>query len=210
MRVITLAALNQITLPLVLTSRPDEYRDAVRSTRVLRGAATIELTDLTVADLAEYLPRTAHQAPSDMATGWEPVLRALAERPDSPLAAALTTPLMVGLARAIYSDTTDRDPAELLATDQFPTVNSISDHLLTSFVHSAYRRQPLNRAVGLDQRWSVEQATHWLGFLATHLTRRRTTDLAWWEPRSTRWSGPPRGPRTSPGRRSWSRTAATE
>jgi transcriptional regulator with XRE-family HTH domain len=176
-----LAALNQIALPLVLTSRPDEYRDAVKATKVLRGAAAVELADLTVADLADYLPRTARKAASDAVTSWDLVLRELAEQPDSPLAAALTTPLMVGLARAIYSDTAARNPAELLETARFPTVESISDHLLTSFVPAAYRRQPLDRAVGLDQRWSVEQATRWLRFLATHLTRRRTTDLAWWE-----------------------------
>lgn len=176
-----LAALNEITLPLVLTSRPDEYREAVQATRVLRGAAAVELADLTVADLAGYLPRTARKAASDTVTRWDPVLRELAERPDSPLAAALTTPLMVTLARAIYSDTGDRDPAELLATERFPTAESIADHLLNSFVHTAYRHQPLDRAVGLDQRWSVEQATRWLRFLAAHLTRRRTTDLAWWE-----------------------------
>lgn len=176
-----LAALNQITLPLVLTSRPDEYRDAVKATRVLRGAVAVELTDLTVADLAGYLPRTARKAASDTVTSWDPVLRELAERPDTPLAVALSTPLMVALARAIYSDSTDRDPAELLATERFPTAESISDHLLTGFVHTAYRHQPLDRAVGLDQRWSAEQATRWLRFLAAHLTRRRTTDLAWWE-----------------------------
>ncbi|SDD38543.1 NACHT domain-containing protein [Actinokineospora iranica] len=185
-----LAALNQITLPLVLTSRPDEYRDAVDATRVLRGAAAIELADLTVADLADYLPRTARKAASDVVTKWDPVLRGLADQPDSPLAAALTTPLMVGLARVIYSDTADRDPAELLATERFPTVESISDHLLTSFVHTAYRRQPLDRTVGLDERWSVEQATRWLRFLATHLTRRRTTDFAWWESGTALGRGP--------------------
>lgn len=176
-----LAALNQITLPLVLTSRPEEYQDAVKAAGVLRGAAAVELADLTVADLTDYLPRTARKAAGDAVTRWDPVLRELAERPDSPLAAALTTPLMVSLARAIYSDTAAHDPAELLATERFPAVESISDHLVTSFLHTAYRPEPLDRAVGLDQRWSVEQATRWLRFLATHLTRRRTTDLAWWE-----------------------------
>lgn len=192
-----LDALNQITLPLVLTSRPDEYRDAVKATRILRGAAAVELTDLTVADLAGYLPDTARKAASHTVTSWDPVLRELERHPERPLAAVLTTPLMVSLARAIYSDpaagnqaipaakgaedTAARDPAELLNNERFPDAESISDHLLTSFVHTAYRRQPLDRAVGLDQRWSVDQATRWLRFIATHLTRRRTTDLAWWE-----------------------------
>lgn len=176
-----LVALNQITLPLVLTSRPDEYRDAVTGARALRGAAAVELADLTVADLAGYLPRTARRNAGDVATVWDPVLRELAEQPDHPLAVALTTPLMVGLVRANYSDTTGRDPAELLDAERFPTVEGISDHLLAGFVPTAYRRQPLDRAVGLDQRWSVEEATRWLRFVATHLNGRHSTDLAWWE-----------------------------
>ncbi|WP_051772370.1 NACHT domain-containing protein [Saccharothrix sp. NRRL B-16314] len=176
-----LAALNQVALPLVLTSRPDQYRDAVRTARVLRGAAAVELADLTVADLAGYLPRTAGTTAGDTANRWDPVLRALAEHPDHPLAAALTTPLSVGLARVIYSDTTGPDPAELLDAERFPTAASISDHLLTRFVPTVYRPEPLDRAVGLDQRWSAEQAARWLRFLAAHLSRRHTTDLAWWE-----------------------------
>ncbi|MFJ6674733.1 NACHT domain-containing protein [Actinosynnema sp. NPDC091369] len=176
-----LVALNQTVLPLVLTSRPDEYRDAVTASRVLRGAAAVELADLTVADLADYLPRTARRTAGDVATVWDPVLRELAERPDHPAAGALGTPLVVGLARANYSDTTGHDPAELLDAGRFPTAESVADHLLAGFVPTAYRRQPLDRAVGLDQRWSVEEATRWLRFLAAHLSRRRTTDLAWWE-----------------------------
>ncbi|WP_211363695.1 helix-turn-helix domain-containing protein [Saccharothrix saharensis] len=185
-----LVALNQTVLPLVLTSRPDEYREAVTASRVLRGAAAVELADLTVADLADYLPRTARRTAAEGATVWDPVLRELARRPDHPPAVALSTPLMVGLARANYGDATGRDPAELLDARRFPTAESIADHLLAGFVPTAYRRRPLDRAVGLDQRWSVEDATRWLRFLATHLDRRRTTDLAWWEfgTASGRWS----------------------
>jgi transcriptional regulator with XRE-family HTH domain len=185
-----LGALNQTVLPLVLTSRPDQYRDAVTASRVLRGAGAVELADLTVADLADYLPRTARRTAGDVATVWDPVLRELAERPDHPPAVALATPLMVGLARANYSDTTGRDPAELLDSERFPTAESIADHLLAGFVPAAYPSRPPDHAVGLEQRWSVEQATRWLRFLATHLNRRHTTDLAWWEfgTALSRWS----------------------
>lgn len=135
----------------------------------------------SVADLAGYLPRTAGTTAGDTANRWDPVLRALAEHPDHPLAATLTTPLSVGLARVIYSDTTGPDPAELLDAERFPTAASISDHLLTRFVPTVCRPEPLDRAVGLDQRWSAEQAARWFRFLAAHLSRRHTTDLAWWE-----------------------------
>ncbi|OLF06173.1 hypothetical protein BLA60_33105 [Actinophytocola xinjiangensis] len=153
-----LEALNATALPLVLTSRVDEYAAAVAGTDVLTAAGCVELADLTPADLADYLPRTTRKA------GWEPVLAAL---PD-PLAQVLTTPLMVGLARTVYSDTPDHDPAELLDEVRFPTAEAIEDHLLGDFVPTVYRNA------------DPERAGRWLGHLADHLDRLGTRDLAWW------------------------------
>jgi hypothetical protein len=82
---------------------------------------------------------------------------------------------MVGLARAIYSDTPGRDPSVLLDTDRFPTPETVEDHLLGSFIPTVYRQQPHNR------RWDPERVHHWLGYLARHLDRLGTRDLAWWE-----------------------------
>ncbi|GHF13230.1 hypothetical protein GCM10017786_54040 [Amycolatopsis deserti] len=50
-----LRALNATTLPLLLTSRPDEYAEAVAATDVLTAAAAVELCDLTAADPGELL-----------------------------------------------------------------------------------------------------------------------------------------------------------
>lgn len=159
-----LAALNASTLPLVLTSRVDEYREAVAATDVLTSAAAVVLSDLTADDLAGYLPRTTRKAP-----GWQPVLDDVRADPDGALAAVLTTPLMVALARRVYSDTPDHDPAELLAFDDR---DALERHLLAGFVPAAYQ--------GRDAA-DVTDVLRWLGHLADHLTRLDTHDLAWWQ-----------------------------
>ncbi|AIA08059.1 NACHT domain-containing NTPase [Streptomyces noursei] len=176
-----LEALNATTLPLLLTSRPAEYAAAVAETDVLTSAAAVELTDLTLDDLAAYLPRTTRKARGRSATGWEPVLHALRERPRSQaganLAAVLTTPLMVTLARAVHSDAPDGDPAALLDTRHFGTPEELEDHLLDNFVTTAYRPRP---GSGPLRAWDPERARHWLGYLAQHLNRLDTPDLEWW------------------------------
>jgi transcriptional regulator with XRE-family HTH domain len=169
-----LAALNTTTLPLVVTSRIDEYRAAVSSTDVLTSAGAVVLGDLTAADLADYLPRTTRKRGPD-GTAWEPVLAEVRAHPDGDLAAVLTTPLMVSLARTVYSDTPDHDPAELLDTDRYGTREAIERHLLGTVVPAAYRDQPGRRA------HDVDRVEHWLGFLAHHLDRLGTHDLAWWQ-----------------------------
>ena len=176
-----LAALNATTLPLLVTSRVDEYRAAVESTDVLTSAGAVVLTDLTASDLADYLPRTTRrQRPTG--TVWEPVLAEVRDRPDGDLAAVLTTPLMVSLARTIYSDTPDHDPAELLDAGRFGDREAMERHLLGSFVPTVYRHQRGGRAHDGDR---VE---HWLGFLAHHLDRLGTHDLAWWQLGNRMWA----------------------
>ncbi|GAB1511582.1 helix-turn-helix domain-containing protein [Actinophytocola sp. KF-1] len=170
-----LEALNGTTLPLLLTSRPEEYAAAVAGTDVLTAAAGVRLTDLTVTDLVDYLPRTTRKHDG---TAWAPVLAELRDHPHSTastnLTQVLTTPLMVGLARTIYSDTPDHDPAVLLDTTTFPTPESVEEHLLGNFVPTVYRHQPD------DRRFDPERVEHWFGHLAHHLTRLGTHDLAWW------------------------------
>ncbi|KAA2262708.1 helix-turn-helix domain-containing protein [Solihabitans fulvus] len=177
-----LDALSKNPMPLVLTSRPDEYTDAVRATDVLTAAAAVHLTGLTLADLTDYLPRTTRRtSANDSATPvWNPVLTELRDHPrratSSNLATVFTTPLMVALARAIYSDTPGRDPAELLDANRFDTPESLEDHLLGDFIPTVYRTQP-----GPQRHWDLDRVRHWLGYLAQHLDQLGTRDLAWWE-----------------------------
>ncbi|MGV9943548.1 helix-turn-helix domain-containing protein [Streptomyces sp. NPDC003401] len=177
-----LEALNATTLPLLLTSRPAEYAAAVAETDVLTSAAPVELTDLTLDDLDHYLPRTTRKTDrADPAAGaWDPVLKHLREpSPDGtppPLATVLSTPLMVALARTVYSDTPDHDPAVLLDTGRFGSAREVEEHLLDSFLPTVYHRRPGPGSRG----WDPDRAQRWLGHLAHHLTELRTPDLAWW------------------------------
>ncbi|GGU90163.1 hypothetical protein GCM10010211_65940 [Streptomyces albospinus] len=180
-----LEALNATTLPLLLTSRPSEYAAAVAETDVLTSAAAVEMTDLTLDDLAAYLPRTARKARGGdpAATAWDPVLSELRERPHgragANLATVLTTPLMVTLARAVYSDTPDTDPATLLDTRRFGSPEDLEDHLLDNFTATVYRPRPEHRP-GHHRAFDPERAQYWLGYLAHHLTRLDTPNLEWW------------------------------
>lgn len=184
-----LRALNTTSLPLVLTSRRDEYERAVRGGEPpLVWAAGIELTDLTLDDLADYLPRTARHAahgngPDQDAGTWDGVLKELhaGQTPKSVnLARVLRTPLMVNLARTMYSETPGTDPRELLDTERFPTGDLLEEHLLAGFVPALYRRRAPERAEDgqLRKQWDPDRAQHWLGYLARLDPGRQ--DIAWW------------------------------
>ncbi|MGF1431127.1 helix-turn-helix domain-containing protein [Kitasatospora sp. LaBMicrA B282] len=183
-----LEELNTISLPLLLTSRTEQFTEAA-AIDVLRRAAGIELTDLTTSDLLHYLPRTARPT---AVTVWDPVLDQLRRQPDSRaganLATVLSTPLMVLLARTIYSDAPGRDSAALLDTARFPTPESLEEHLLAGYVPTVYRRRtatPLGTVRPRRTRaWDPQRAQHYLGYLARHLDRpeqRDHQDLAWWQ-----------------------------
>ncbi|WP_316251484.1 helix-turn-helix transcriptional regulator [Streptomyces fungicidicus] len=192
LRAVALETLNAFSLPLVLTSRRDEYARAVRAVHApLVWAAGIELTDLTVEDLAAYLPRTdrlaAHGGAGGGAGLWDAVLEQLRvcdASASTQLAEVLRTPLMVILARTMYSEAPGKDPAELLDTARFPTASRLEEHLLAGFVPTVYRRRAPERLdAGRGQRnRDPDQTQRWLGYLAHTLTQgtHHQQDLAWW------------------------------
>jgi hypothetical protein len=103
----------------VVTCRTEQYRDAVRPSDgvevTLRAAAAIQLRPLDADAVRRYL---RDDAPGPAARArWAPVLAVLGTQ--APAGQALSTPLMVGLARAIYNPRpgelagTMPDPAEL-------------------------------------------------------------------------------------------------
>ncbi|MFJ7085962.1 helix-turn-helix domain-containing protein [Streptomyces griseus] len=184
-----LQELNTTNLPLVLTSRLDEYAQAVRAAHTpLASAAAIELTDLTVQDLTAYLPRTDPPAARSSARSvWQDALDQLHAGDTAAsirLAQVLRTPLMITLARTMYSETPGKDPAELLDTARFPTTNDIEEHLLAGFVPAVYRRRAPERddKSHRQQTWDPDRAQRWLGYLAHTLTQgaHDQQDLAWW------------------------------
>lgn len=187
-----LAALSQYPGPLLLTSRPAEYAAAKEKHDVLTAAACIELHTLKLDDIDRYLTRASPLITGRAAqTVWEPVMSELRAKPRSAgaenLTDALATPLMLALARAVYSDVPGREPAELLNTSRYPDSMSIQEYLLAEFVPASYRRLPPD--IGIDKgsrahrerRWNGERAERWLGYLAWHMREQDRHDLAWWE-----------------------------
>ncbi|MET8010825.1 NACHT domain-containing protein [Streptomyces sp. NPDC005271] len=167
----------------VLTSRPHAYATSVTAADALTAAAVVGIQPLTVAQLAKFLPRTTRLTSYDgtAITKWHPVLERLRAPGADPAARAvreaLSTPLMVGLARAAYSDTR-ADPMELLDRRRFPSRRAVEAHLLDAFVPAVYD-------IALDDRaargpWKSRRASKSLGFLARHLKAADTQELAWW------------------------------
>jgi hypothetical protein len=166
---------------MIVTCRIQQYRDAVRPQdgveATLRGAAAIQLRLLNAEAVRDYLCDDA--AGPVMRARWAPVLDVLGT--EAPAAQALVTPLMVGLARAIYNPDPDdlheqvRDlpgPVELC---DFADRSAVEAHLFDAFIPAAYRPSA-------KSRWTAAQAEKWLMFLARHLEHTiRSPDLAWWQ-----------------------------
>ncbi|MGH3829204.1 MAG: trypsin-like peptidase domain-containing protein [Pseudonocardiaceae bacterium] len=163
--------------PLVVTCRGTEYEAAVaRSGRILTRAAVLEIEPVDLDDVATFLMATGPTAQDR----WGPVVDKLRSNRDVPLAQALTSPLMVSLARTVYAAPTS-DPSELL---DFANKAAVEHHLLEAFIPAAYHQTP--PAPGTPStpeqvRYPPEQARRWLTFLARHLDTLATPDLAWWQ-----------------------------
>ncbi|MFL6143535.1 MAG: NACHT domain-containing protein [Labedaea sp.] len=167
--------------PFVLTSRSVEYQAAVTSGgSVLARAAVVEIEPVAVTDAITFL--SAGTLPGD--TRWEPVYHRLRGQPGHPLASALSTPLMVWLARTTYADPAS-NPAELADTTRFPHRVAIEEHLLEMLIPAVYRVKPPSLLPGKTTAKQIhyppEDARRWLTFLATHLDHLGTRDLAWWQ-----------------------------
>ena len=163
---------------LILTCRSEPYREAIHPPEgvklTVQAAAVVQLRPLDRDAVSRYLCYGAGNLSA--AARWDPVLAALGTQ--APVGQALVTPLMVGVASAIYNPRPGepaeemRDPAELCGMADRAAVES---HLLDGFIPAAYRS-------GLVGRWEARQAETWLVFLACHLENVvQCPDLAWWE-----------------------------
>jgi hypothetical protein len=170
-----LEALADAPFRLVLLTRTAEAVAAARH-RPLAGAVALELQPVTPTDAATYLLQPLVHPPS---APWETISDHLAEVADlrrrtSPLAQALTTPLLLSLLRDVYGPADPVD--ELLNISRFPTAADIENHLLDHAITAAYTSRP-----GHPQpRYTVATAHRTLRYLATQLTEHSTRDLAWW------------------------------
>jgi DNA-binding SARP family transcriptional activator len=178
LRVAALDALDQtmaVGRSLVLTCRSAEYEEVTRESGPVLGAATVvRLEPVARQEAITYLSARG----SDR---WLPVAERLRRDPDAALGRVLRTPLMVDLARIGYGRP-GADPAELLGAED---AGALEGQLLDSFVPNAYAQVPQppgrNPKTSPSGRYTAAQATRWLGFLARHLDRARSRDLAWWQ-----------------------------
>ena len=167
----------------VVTCRTQHYRDAVRPDGgvevTLRAAAAIQLRPLDADTVRGYL---CDDAGGPIAKArWAPVLALLGS--ESLAGQALTTPLMVGLARTIYNPRPGELVGELRNPDELcnPALadrTAVESLLFDAFIPAAYRLGP--RSDG-RRRWSGQKAEPWLIFLACFLERTiRFPDFGWW------------------------------
>ena len=165
---------------LVVTCRTQQYQDAVRPLDgpevTLRAATAVQVRLLGADVVRDYLSDDA-AGPAARAR-WAPVFAVLGT--EVPAAQALSTPLMVGLARAIYNPRpgelagTLRDPAEL-CNPALPDQKAVESLLFDAFIPAAYSHNP-------GGRWKAPDAEKWLVFLARYLEREiGSPDLAWWQ-----------------------------
>lgn len=179
--------INKVIRPgqhLVLASRTDAYRAAVHPAGAvpdtLQGAAGVTVRPLDPAAVADYLHEDGRDP--EIAARWRPIMKVLGTT--APAGEALTTPLMVSLARIIYNPRPgDRtgvlrpDPGGLCRTDELPTRGAVERRLLNAFIPAAYRPD------ARPSHWTASQAERYLIFLARHLKYDLggITNLAWWD-----------------------------
>jgi hypothetical protein len=185
----------------VLTSRFDEYEQLVTKddglALWLTAAAAIEMLPLKQSDAIMYLEASSGQFFKEEES-WTSIAAAIKSSPEGPTAQALSTPLMVTLARRIYCPpltpsptASSPDPIEMLDHTRFPTRESLEAHLLDGLIPAVY---PVAREVarGLGKaRWTVDEAQRYHEKLSQELTRRGRTSFRWWDLSSfvspTRW-----------------------
>jgi hypothetical protein len=135
---------------------------------------------LNPADVATYLRRNAED--ETFSAKWDPVFVEMEQ--NKALREALSTPLMVDLARTLYNPRAKEstmpppDPSELCDRHRFPSREKIEERLLDAFLEASYRDITADRAP-----WTVAQSKRSLIFLAKHQDRnlQGSSDLAWWE-----------------------------
>ena len=164
----------QATFRLVLLTRSAEMAQAA-ARALLQGAAAIELQDIDPAPAAGYLTRTQlDPAPH----GWQELTGRLRQEPGSPLARALSNPLMLTLVRDTYR--AGDDAGELLglrdAAGHPASSEDIAGHLLDRVLPAAYTQQPGEP----PPRYDLATAERALRCLAARMNKEGTRDLQWW------------------------------
>ncbi|MFJ8627881.1 NACHT domain-containing protein [Kitasatospora sp. NPDC093550] len=167
---------------LVLTSRPEAYQRAVTKVPLLRRVPVLRVLPVPPEAGRSYLARSCDQ---ERLESWKPVFEALENDPESPVAQALSSPLMLALAAAVCTPK-EADPRELLDTERLPTRVDVEGHLLDGLIPAvcALGPRPSDLPGPVVRRWRPTRAPGYCRFLAAELHRRRTHTIAWWQLRS--------------------------
>ncbi len=147
----------------VVTCRAAQYEEIVNEVGRLPMAAEVTIRPVTVEDAIEFLtgpePAGSHR--------WDEVTRVMRAAPGGWLAEALSTPLMIALARTAYGPGAT-DPGELI---HLTSRTEAESHLLDQFLVGTY-----------GSREKAGGAERWLTTLARHLEHRLfSPTLTWWE-----------------------------
>jgi len=161
----------------VLTSRTAEFERAAADGKLAR-TPVIEILPLSTSDVVRYLTEGTEDPER-----WTDTLSHLHTAGDSPLAQALSSPLMLSLARIVYHRS-NSSPGDLITAAWASRRDGIEQHLLGGFVLVAYTSQVGSQPCLSPQR--AAQAQRWLASIALHLqTANAGQDLAWWQLRRT-------------------------
>lgn len=148
-------------LRVVVTSRPREWEEAVGDAG-LEHSAVIELRPVRPLTAARFL---LQEAPGHDPAAWRGVADYITENPASTAARALATPLALSMARAAYAT---GDPGVITDPSAFPTVETITTHLMEHFLAVAY-----------PDGHEGDRMTRRLSWIARHMGT--SQDLRWWE-----------------------------
>ncbi|MFG3644162.1 NACHT domain-containing protein [Micromonospora sp. NPDC047762] len=156
----------------VLTCRTLVYERYLSQGEKLRGTAVVMLEPPAPAEVADYL---VDAAPLHQVGNWTAVATTLGDAPQ--LTAALSTPLMVAMARSAF-DQPGTDPRDLVPLALERGRRSVEDDLLTRAVDAALRSRRGSQGL---RRWEPETARRYLAFLAAHLESLDVREFRWWQ-----------------------------
>ena len=160
----------ELEIPAGVSTRLSEaYRKVARPDQgagITLQAAAVALHPLGVTAISDYL------RPPDGPPGarWDPVLAILGTA--HPAAQALTSPLMLSLARSTYEPRPGERTPAVRHPPELPDPGladraAVEGHLFDAFLAAAYR--PPAHAGRRRSEWPAARAAQWLGFLAGHL-----------------------------------------
>lgn len=173
----TLQAISdQAAFRVVLLTRSAEMVAAATHS-LFDGAVALELQDVDPMIAADYLTRVQLDPPP---AGWSELINRLRCTPDSPLAHALNSPLVLTLVRDTYRRADNVH--ELIDFCDVPGTSKIEieDHLLDRLLPVAYAPHPGEGLSGYD----FQVANRTLGYIAMRMKNDCMSDLAWWRIRA--------------------------